>query len=919
MTTQNKVFLIDGSGYIFRAYYGIRPLSTSTGVPTNAVIGFARMLGKLLRNENPSHIAIAFDAKEKTFRHQIYDLYKANRDAPPEDLVPQFDLIQRLVKAMGITMVKIPGYEADDIIATMAREAKADGYHSVVVSADKDLMQMLSPDVSIIDPMKDIHVDVDRVEEKFGVSPEYVIDVLALAGDSSDNVPGVYKVGVKTAAKLVNEFGHLEDIIAGLKTRDKLKAAERNILNEQDMARLSLKLVTLHEEVPVDVKPIDLAYSSPNLETLEPFLEEIEARNLLRDLRSSHRETQNNTSETKPSETSSSNDSAPDKLGSAERAKRDYTTVFEMDELTSFLSQRPTHAPLTFDLETTSLNAHVAEVVGFALSYPGSAAIYVPVAHRYLGVPKQLSLESVLEIIRPVLIDKEVPKAGQNIKYDMNVLAKYGVSVEGVCDDSMLQAYVLDASRGSFSMDSLSKELLQHEPVSYKSLTGTGKSQIGFDEVPIDAASNYAAEDADITEQLCLLQKPRLANSGVEHIYTDLELPLLSVLSRMECKGIKVDTEVLQEMSKEFQHKLNGIESKCEEIIGTRINLNSPKQLAKVFFEDLKYPVIKKTKTGYSTDHEVLETLAQDYELPKVILEFRMLSKLKSTYVDALPKMVNQRTGRVHTTFNQTGTATGRLSSTEPNLQNIPIRGEEGKRIRRAFIPEDGSILIAADYSQVELRVMAHLCGDPSFIEAFQNGEDIHARTAREILTDGGEPSSDDRRKAKAINFGILYGLSEFGLAKQLDIKRSEAREFITKYFARYPGIRTYLDQTIETGRELGYVSTLLGRRRFLPDLKSRNGSVRQAAERIAMNTPIQGSAADIIKLAMLRVDSAIAERGLESRLLLQVHDELVVEAKRSEAEEVVSLLKTEMSQAMKIDVPLDVDVGKGENWAEAH
>ena len=918
MTTQNKVFLIDGSGYIFRAYYGIRPLSTSTGVPTNAVIGFARMLGKLLRNENPSHIAIAFDAKEKTFRHQIYDLYKANRDAPPEDLVPQFDLIQRLVQAMGITMVKIPGYEADDIIATMAKDATNQGFHSVVVSADKDLMQMLSPDVSIIDPMKDIHVDLDRVKDKFGVAPEYVIDVLALAGDSSDNVPGVYKVGVKTAAKLVNEFGHLDDIIAGLKTRDKLKAAERNILNEEDMARLSLRLVTLHEEVPVDVKPAELAYSSPNLETLEPFLEEIEARNLLRDLKNTHTATTNTeaTAVTTESETpAASTEQSPD----AVEKQRDYLTVFELEELKEFLQARPNDATLVFDLETTSLNAHLAEIVGFALSYSGSAAIYVPVAHRYLGVPKQLSLDSVLSILGPILSSKDIPKAGQNIKYDMNVLAKYQIFVEGVRDDSMLQAYVLDASRGSFSMDSLSKELLQHEPVSYKSLTGTGKSQIGFDEVPIDAAANYAAEDADITERLCDLQKPKLEKSGVEHIYQDLELPLLSVLSRMECRGIKVDTDALQDMSKEFQQKLNTIESKCEEIIGSRINLNSPKQLAKVFFEDLKYPVIKKTKTGYSTDHEVLETLAQDYELPKVILEFRMLSKLKSTYVDALPKLVNQRTGRVHTTFNQTGTATGRLSSTEPNLQNIPIRGEEGRRIRRAFIPEDGSILIAADYSQVELRVMAHLCGDPSFIEAFQNGEDIHSRTAREILTDGNEPSSDDRRKAKAINFGILYGLSEFGLAKQLDIKRSEAREFITKYFARYPGIRTYLDQTIETGREVGYVSTLLGRRRFLPDLKSRNGSIRQAAERIAMNTPIQGSAADIIKLAMLRVDAAMTKRGLESRLLLQVHDELVVEAKESEIDEVESLLKTEMSQAMKLDVPLDVDVGRGENWAEAH
>ena len=915
MTTQDKVFLIDGSGYIFRAYYGIRPLSTSKGVPTNAVIGFARMLGKLLRNESPSHIAIAFDAKEKTFRHKIYDLYKANRDAPPEDLIPQFDLIQRLVEAMGITMLKMPGYEADDIIATLAKKAGEQGYESVVVSADKDLMQMIKPGVSMIDPMKDIHVDEARVKEKFGVTPEYVIDVLALAGDSSDNVPGVYKVGVKTAAKLVEEFGHLEEIIAGLKTKEKLKAAERNIINEEDMARLSLELVTLHEEVPMEIDCKDLAFDSPNMTTLEPFLEEIEARNLLRDLRS-----------TRSTPTTPDNVDAPQTESVGEPSAepptphdREYLTFYELSEVKEFLEKRPAEAPLTFDLETTSLDAHQAEIVGVALSYPNAAAVYVPVAHRYLGVPKQIPLEALLEYLGPILSDASISKSGQNIKYDMNVLSKYNIQVEGVGDDSMLQAYVLDASRGSFSMDSLSKELLQHEPISYKSLTGTGKSQIGFDQVPVDAAAKYAAEDADITEQLCEIQAPRLTSSGIEHVYRDVELPLLSVLSRMECRGIKVDTQALGEMSREFQHKLNDIEAKCEELIGERINLNSPKQLSRVFFEDLKYPVIKKTKTGYSTDHEVLETLAQDYELPRVILEFRMLSKLKSTYVDALPKMVNERTGRVHTTFNQTGTATGRLSSTEPNLQNIPIRGEEGKRIRRAFIAEEGATLVAADYSQVELRVMAHLCGDPSFIDAFRNGEDIHSRTAKEILTDGAEPTSDDRRKAKAINFGILYGLSEFGLAKQLDISRTEAREFITKYFARYPGIRTYLDQAIEGGKESGYVETILGRRRALPDLKSRNGAVRQAAERIAMNTPIQGSAADIIKLAMLRVDKALRERNLKSQLLLQVHDELVVEATNDEVEEVVELLRTEMAQAIELKVPLDVDVGRGQNWAEAH
>jgi|MDSW01.1.fsa_nt_gb DNA polymerase-1 len=915
MSNKGKLFLIDGSAYIFRAYYGIRPLSTSTGVPTNAVVGFARMIARLIKEQAPEHIAIIFDTKEPNFRHELFSEYKANRDAPPEDLIPQFALIRQLVEAMDILDLSMPGYEADDIIGTLARKAASENMEAVIVSSDKDLMQLVNDSVTMYDPMRDRVFDRDAVIEKFGVPPEYVADALALAGDTSDNIPGVPKVGIKTAAKLINQFGDVEAVIAGVLELPKPKAAERSVAENQESARLSKQLTLLDKDAPVGWDVESYSFRPPNKEKLTEFFDLIEARALLRDFKLDEG--------ARPAKAKTVADSEPTVSANEETLpsvdRENYQTILEEDQLENLIAKIQEEKFLSFDLETTSLNAHQAEIVGFALAVGSEPAAYVPVGHRYLGMPKQLSLELVLEKLKPILENPEIAKVGQNLKYDMNVLARIGLSLEGLREDSMLAAYILDATRSSYSLDALSREELQHETISYKSLTGTGKKQIGFDEVAVEDASRYASEDADVALKLCKILAKRMKTSDMEHVYRDLEIPLVPVLAKMEQTGIKIDVTHLQSLSTEFTQRLKEIEAKAHELIGEQINLASPKQLSHVFFEKLGYPVIKKTKTGYSTDQEVLETLAKDYELPGVVLEYRMLAKLKSTYVDALPKLADKGSQRVHTSYNQTGTATGRLSSTDPNLQNIPIRSEDGKRIRKAFVADEGWCLVAADYSQIELRVMAHLCQDEAFVEAFRQGEDIHSRTAREILTGGEEVDSESRRRAKAINFGILYGLSEFGLAKQLGISRSEAKDYISAYFGRYPKIRHFLDRCIEEGRENGYVSTLSGRQRALPDLKSKNGNIRKSAERIAMNTPIQGSAADLIKMAMLRVAERLEKEKMQSRLLLQVHDELVLESPLEERDALVDLVREEMSSVMELSVPLVVDVGFGQSWAEAH
>ncbi len=911
MAPGEKLYLLDGSGYIYRAYHAIRPLSTSTGVPTHAVLGFARMLGKLLKEEQPHYLGVAFDGPEKTFRHQLYPQYKATRDAPPEDLLPQIPLVHELVDAMDIPVLRVPGFEADDLIATLARRAAAQGLDVVIVSGDKDLLQLVSDHVHMFDPMHDKRYDRAAVIERFGVPPEQVVEVQALAGDASDNIPGVPKVGPKMAAKLVSEYGDVEKVIAALATRDHRKAYEEAVVQHADNARLSRKLAELTTDAPVELDLARLRYSGPRTDKLAPLLRRIEAYALLRDL-GLKGETETPASAPPPV--------AAEKAAAPAIDRSPYRTVLDRAELDAILAAAAATRRVSLDLETTSLDATRADIVGVALCVPGHPAAYVPVAHRYLGAPRQLSRELVLARLRPLCESPQVIKVGQNLKYDSVVLARAGVLLQGIGEDAMLAAWILDPAKLSYSLDTLAREVLGHENIRYSDVTGTGKQQIGFDEVPLDRATEYAAEDADVALKLCDVLGDRVRAQGLGALYHELEIPLVPVLAQMERTGVRVDVRHLNSLAKEFEARLGEIEARARRMIGDdTVNLASPKQLAEVFFDKLNYPVVKKTKTGYSTDQEVLETLARHYELPAVVLEHRLLAKLKSTYVDALPRMVNPATNRVHTSFNQTGTATGRLSSSDPNLQNIPIRSEDGRRIRAAFVSEPGWQIVAADYSQIELRIMAHLSADPAFVAAFQSGEDIHARTAREIITGGAEPNAETRRQAKAINFGILYGLSEFGLARQLGISRAEAHAFISAYFARHTQIRQFLDATIDKARELGYVSTLAGRRRFLPDLNSRNRNVRQAAERVAMNTPIQGSAADLIKLAMLRVTRALAEGKLQARLILQVHDELVFEAPADEIQALIDLTRREMTGVFALKVPLLVDVGHGPSWADAH
>ncbi len=906
--SEEKVYLVDGSGFIFRAYYAIRPLSTRDGTPTNAVIGTARMLLKLIKDRSPHYLGIAFDSREN-FRKNIYAEYKANREEPPEDLVPQFALIRELVEAMGIPVLYNPGYEADDIIATLAQKAHAAGHQVVVVSSDKDLMQLMQEGIALFDPMKDKDMSDADVIEKFGVPPNLVTQVQAMAGDTSDNIPGVPKVGVKTAAKLINTYGDIEAVYRGLQSVQKRKAAEQSVIDHIESARLSMRLVTLDSHVPVALDLDALRYSHPEEARLAPFLERIEASSLLRDL---HRSNPVKPAPPNQQDLFQTQTTLP-------IPERNYKTILTINDLNTIIARIQKVGFVSVDLETTSLDTTEAHIVGFSLATTSDDACYIPTGHHDEKVPLHLSNEDVLHAMKPIFENPKIGKLGQNLKYDMMVLLNHGIQLAGIRDDSMLAAYVLDPTRASFSMDSLAHQALGYKTITYEDVTTRPEGKVGFDQVPVDEATAYAAEDADIALQLCQHFSAKLQGTPLDDVYRNIELPLIPVLAAMETKGIRVDLDALAALSVEFSGRMTEVEQRIVREVGHEINLASPKQLAELLFVELGYPALKKTKTGFSTDQEVLEQLAETYPLAGWIIEHRMLAKLCSTYVDSLPKMLNPRTGRVHTSYRQTGTATGRLSSSDPNLQNIPIRTEDGLRIRKAFVADEGYVLVSADYSQIELRILAHLCDDQSFRDAFINGEDIHRRTAQEILTGGAPPDAEARRRAKAINFGILYGLSEFGLAKQLHIGRAEASAYIQRYFARYPGIRTFLDKTIEEGRHAGFVSTISGRRRYLPDLNSRNMNVRRGAERIAMNTPLQGSAADLIKLAMIRVHQALSNLKLDAHLLLQVHDELVVECPVEHTETVQALLRDHMCHVMRLHVPLVVDVGHGRTWAEAH
>ena len=892
MKKRETLYLIDGSSYIFRAFYGIRQfLSNSKGMPTNALYGFVTMLQKVVREEQPDYLAVIFDSKEKTFRHEMNPDYKANRDAAPDDLIPQFPYFTPLVEAFNIVSLKQDGFEADDIIGTLAKQGEEAGLDVVIVSGDKDMMQLVTPHVHMLDTMKGKRFEAKDVIEKFTVPPDKVIEVMGLMGDTSDNIPGVAGVGPKTAGDLIGKFGSIKNLYEKIDEVDKVKLREK-LERDKDNAFLSRELVTIDINMKLSCEIKDLKTAEPDPVKLKKVFNELEFDSLLSGL----------VGEEKPVE-----------------VETNYETILEEAALDTLIKELKKAKSFALDLETTSKHPVHAEIVGISFSYKDNDACYIPVAHRYLGAPKQLDKKLVLDKLKPILEDAKYTKCGQNIKYDLIVFRNEGINLQGIDFDTMLASYVLDPSKRAHSLDDLAKEFLGRKTIAYKDVAGTGQKEIGFDEVEIDIATNYAAEDSDITWLLRKKLEPLLKDETLS-LYNELEIPLIDTLADMEMAGILLDKKHLSKLSHQVAIDLQALEAKIYEIADGKFNINSPKQLAVILFEQLKLPTQKKTKTGYSTDVKVLEELASQHELPAKILEYRQLTKIKSTYIDTLPEEVYRKTGRVHTSYNQTIAATGRLSSSGPNLQNIPIRSDLGKEIRKAFIAEQGCKLLSADYSQVELRVLAHLSGDDALISAFKKGEDVHSRTAAEIFSVPiDEIDENQRRSAKAINFGIVYGLSPFGLSRGLKITMGEAKEYIDQYFQLYSKVKIFMDDTIEGARKLGYTSTLLKRRRYLPDINNKNRQVRDAAERIAINSPVQGSAADMIKVAMINLHREFKKRKLKSKMLMQVHDELVFECPEDEQKVVEDIVKKEMEGVFKLKVPLIVDMAWGANWNEAH
>ncbi|MFH1116998.1 MAG: DNA polymerase I [Pseudomonadota bacterium] len=886
-TKKEEIYLIDGSAYIYRAYHATGGLSNSKGFPTGAVFGFTNMIIKTLKDKSPNRIAVVFDAKGPTFRHKKYSEYKANRPEMPEDLRLQIPKIHELVEAYRLPTLSLEGFEADDIIATLTHQALDRGWKVVVVSADKDLMQLVCEDVLMWDPQRDSVYDAAAVEKKFGVPPAGVRDLLALMGDSSDNIPGVPGVGQKTAAKLLQEFGSLEDLYAKVDDIPQ-KAVREKIRNNEDKARLSCELVSLDRNVPLDKSVEDLRLDERDVEKLRNIFKELEFKRLLEDL--------------------------PPERGLDYSG---YETIVRMEDLESRVAGIAEMGRLSVDLETTSQEPVRADLVGISLCAEDGKAYYIPVGHTE---GNQLPKEQVLQVLKPVLEDGRIEKVGQNIKYDMIVLKKEGIEIRGIVCDTMLASYLLDPSRRGHSLDDLARIFLHHAMIPIKDLIGTGKSQTVFSEVDIPRAATYACEDADATWRVASILCPRVETEGLGDLFRNIELPLIPVLADMELAGVRVDTAFLKELAKEFGAALEKTEAEIYNLAGEAFNINSPKQLGVILFDRIGLKPLKKTKTGRSTSLDVLEQLAFQHELPKKILEYRSVFKLKSTYVDALTSLVNPKTGRIHTSYNQAVAATGRLSSSDPNLQNIPIRTGEGRKIRRAFIPEDGHVFVAADYSQIELRVMAHLADDQRLKDAFSGGEDIHAITAASVFAcSPAHVTPEMRRKAKAINFGIIYGMGPYRLADQLGVGMKMARTYLDDFYAVYSGVRRYMEEIPEKAAKDGFVSTLLGRKRFLPDLNSSNKIALQGAQRMAINTTIQGTAADLMKLAMIKVHDSLARSGLPARMILQVHDELILEVREDAADEAAALLKREMERAYELSVPLVVDAAIGKNWDEAH
>ena len=920
----SHLYLVDASAYIFRAFHALPPLTrASDDLPIGAVSGFCNMLFKLLEDlkgdERPTHFACIFDKSSITFRNELYDQYKANRSEPPEELRPQFPLVRRAAEAFAAHAIEKEGFEADDLIATYARQAEAKGARVTIVSSDKDLMQLVSDTVLMLDTMKNKTMGREQVFEKFGVGPEKVVDIQSLAGDSVDNVPGAPGIGVKTAAQLLDEYGDLDTLLA---RAEEIKQPKRRqtLIDNADLIRISKQLVTLKDDVPLDVPLEDLAVQDPDPDTLINFLEEMEFRTITRRVR-------------EMMELEGTLESAQPAEDPIDRSK--YICIRDFEELEEWITRATKQGYVAVDTETDSLDSIAANLVGVSLALAPNEACYIPLAHvdpdnaddgDMFGAdpPRQIRMQDALRALKPMLEDPAILKIGQNIKYDLSVFATHNINVAPI-DDTMLLSYVLNAGKHNHGMDTLSERYLQHNTIPFKEIAGTGKSQVTFDRIALDKATEYAAEDADITLRLWQVFKPQLRTEKVMTVYETLERPLAPVLAHMEQEGIKVDRDHLSRLSSDFSQRMAALEAEAYEQAGREFNIGSPKQLGEILFDEMGLEGGKKTKTGaWQTDADVLEGLAAEgHGLPRTIVDWRTLSKLRSTYTEALQAAINPDTGRVHTSYSMAVAQTGRLSSTDPNLQNIPVRTEEGRKIREAFVAEKGNVLVSADYSQIELRILAHIADIDALKDAFKEGLDIHAMTASEMFgvpIEGMDPMV--RRQAKAINFGIIYGISGFGLARQLGIPQSEASEYIKTYFKRFPGIRAYMDETKAFAKEHGYVTTAYGRKINLSGIKSK-GPQRSFAERQAINAPIQGSAADIIKRAMIRMPDVLAKAGLSARMLLQVHDELVFECPEAEADKLIETVKTTMQGAagpsLQLSVPLVVDARAASNWAEAH
>ncbi len=893
------LILVDGSSYLYRAFHAMPALSNSKGEPTGAIYGVVNMIRRLLREYDPDKIAVVFDAKGKTFRDDLFADYKAHRPPMPEELKAQIEPLHEILRAMGLPLLIIDGVEADDVIGTLARQASDAGQAVLISTGDKDMAQLVGDHITLVNTMTDTVLDPDAVAEKFGVPPRCIVDYLALVGDSSDNIPGVPKVGPKTAAKWLQQYGSLDEIVGHA---DEIKGKVGDSLRQSlEQLELSRRLATIKCDVPLPLQWHELSREEPDQERLREWFQRCEFKTWLGELLAAGEE--------------SGAEAAP-------AGEQDYVIVTEWPVLEQWLQRLGEAELFAFDTETTSLDYMQAQIVGVSFALEPGRAAYVPLAHNYPEAPAQLDRDQVLARLRPLLEDAKRAKLGQNLKYDMNVLARHGIELRGIRFDTMLESYVLDSVATRHDLDSLALKYLGHKTIHYEDVAGKGAKQKRFDQVPLEQAGPYAAEDADICLRLHQRLWPQVrAESGLRQVFEGIEMPLLPVLSRMERTGVLVDATRLQRQSEEFAARLAEIEQQAHEEAGEAFNLGSPKQIQHILYDKLGLPVLKKTPKGQpSTAESVLQELAHDYALPRLILQHRSLAKLKSTYTDKLPQQIDPDTGRVHTSYHQAVAATGRLSSSDPNLQNIPVRTAEGRRIRQAFIASPGYRILAADYSQIELRIMAHLSADEGLLRAFQRGEDIHRATAAEIFGLAPEQvDGEQRRHAKAINFGLIYGMSAFGLARQLGIERGEAQRYMDHYFERYPGVKRYMDETRALARQQGYVETLFGRRLYLPDINSANGQRRQYAERTAINAPMQGTAADIIKRAMIAVDAWRADLGDEVRLVMQVHDELVFEVAESRLNEAEAGIRAHMEQAAELAVPLVVDIGVGANWDEAH